>query len=192
MILAGEVRAEAQVRRLTRRAKPRRRSAANVEGRGEVLRALADIEAACAQLDVVVHGVCRRHDPMGCLPVVLALATGAIVAGVTARSVRWYLAILLSFAGAAVMWLLLMFFRWASWSRHHPLLARMYKLQYTKGDGDDADDDQLMLGEAIVQHYLPPEQSEPLLARVDEAKQRVERLLGLEDDEPPPRNHAGA
>jgi hypothetical protein len=82
-------------------------------------------------------------------------------------------------------WLVLMVFRVVSWWRHHPLLAQMYKLQHGRAD-EDADFDRIELGEAIVDHYLPPEQSEPLLDRLEDAKERTARLLGLDDGEPSP------
>jgi hypothetical protein len=81
------------------------------------------------------------------------------------------------------MWLVLLFFRVLSWSRHHPLLAEMYQLRGTTPDNEDAEYDRLMLGEAIVRCYLPPEQSDPLLARMETAKLRAARLLGLDDRE---------
>ena len=148
------------------------------------------MDAARKQLDVTVDAIAKRHDPVGWQPFLLALATGVIVAGVTARTVRWYLVVFLSLAAAALMWIVLMFFRVASWIRHHPLLAQMYKLQHM-GAGDDADFDRIELGEAIVHHYLPPELSEPLLERLDDAKEQTGRLLGLDDGEPSPRDHGG-
>jgi hypothetical protein len=144
-------------------------------------RALAEMEAASKQLDVAVDGICKRHDPLGCLPFLLALVTGVIVAWIAARSARWYLVVFLSFGGAALTWLVLMVFRVMSWSRHHPLLAQMYKLQHMGRDEEDADFDRIELGEAIVDHYLPEEQSEPLLHRLENAKERTARLLGLGD-----------
>ena len=81
-------------------------------------------------------------------------------------------------SAAALTWIVLMAFRVVSWSRQHPLLGQMYKLQYGKGD-DDADFDRIALGEAVVRHYLPPNERDPLLARLDDAKTRTEKLLGL-------------
>jgi len=183
--LAATVRAdelaEVQLRRLRpsskRRTLPRRLRAASVRHR-EVADALADMEAACKQLDVTVGRICKEHDPLGCMPFVLAAVTGAVIAAVTVRSVRWYFAILLPLGGAALTWIVLMAFRVVSWSRQHPLLGQMYKLQYGKGD-DDADFDRIALGEAIVRHYLPPNERDPLLARLKDAKTRTEKLLGL-------------
>jgi hypothetical protein len=144
----------------------------------EVAEALADMEAACKQLDATVGRICKEHDPLGCLPFVLAAVTGAVIAGVMARSVRLYFAILLPLGGAALTWIVLMVFRVVSWSRQHPLLGQMYRLQYGKGD-DDADFDRMALGEAIVRQYLPPNERDPLLAQLDNAKMRTEKLLGL-------------
>lgn len=144
---------------------------------------MADMEAACQQLDMAVSSICTRHDPVGCLPFVLALSTGAIVAGVAARSARWYFAVLLSLGGAALMWIVLMIFRVVSWSRHHPLLAEMYKLQHLRRGNEDADFDLIELSEAIVRHYLP-EQSVPILASLADAKRRAAVSLGLDDYEP--------
>jgi hypothetical protein len=123
------------------------------------------MEATCKQLDVTVDGIRRQHDPIGWLPFVLALVTGAIVTGITARSARWSLVVLLSFGGAVLTWIVLMVFRVVSWSRHHPLLGQMYKLQHMSRD-EDAGFDRIELGETIVQEYLLPEQSEPLLDRI--------------------------
>ncbi len=60
------------------------------------------MEAASKQLDKAVDGICTRHDPFGCLPFVLGVATAAIVAAVTISSVRWYFVVLWS-AGAATL-----------------------------------------------------------------------------------------
>jgi hypothetical protein len=147
------------------------------------------MQAARKQLDVAVDAIAKRHDPIGWQPFLLALVTGVIVAGVTARTVRWYVAVLLSLAAAALMWIVLMFFRIASWIRHHPLLVQMYKLQHL---GEVADFDRIELGEAIVRHYLPPAQCEPLLDRLDDVKERTAGLLGLDDGEPSPRDQGGA
>jgi hypothetical protein len=189
VLLAADVRtdvlAEAQLRRLrptSRLAASRRRPTADTARNREVARAVAEMEAACKQLDVTVNGISRRHDPLGCLPFVLALITGVIVAGIAARSARWYLVVLLSFGGAVLTWIVLMVFRVVSWSRHHPLLAQMYKLLHDRAD-EDADFARVELSEAIVLKYLPPEQSEPLLERLEEAKERTAKLLGLEDGE---------
>jgi DNA-directed RNA polymerase subunit RPC12/RpoP len=173
--------AEVLVRRLrpsSRRRTLPRRPRADAVRRREVADALADMEAACKQLDVTVGRICKEHDPLGCLPFVLAAATGAVIGAVTVRSVRWNFAILLPLGGAALTWIVLMVFRVVSWSRQHPLLGQMYKIQYGKGD-DDADFDRIALGEAIVRHYLPPNERDPLLARLDDAKTRTEKLLGL-------------
>lgn len=163
----------------------------NAARQREVAVALADMEAACDQLGVAVRGVCARHDPLGCLPFVLALSTAAIVAGVAARSARWYFAVLLSLGGAALMWIVLMIFRVVSWSRHHPLLAEMYKLQHLGRGNDDADFYRIELSEAIVRHYLP-EQGVPLLASLEGAKQRAARSLGLDGYEPSSHGHDGS
>lgn len=167
-----------------------KRPTVNAARQREVVLALADMEAACNQLDAAVRGVCKLHDPLGCLPFVLALSTGAIVAGVTVRSVRWYFALPLSFGGAVLIFLVLMAYRVASWSRHHPLLAEMYKLQHIRAD-EDADFDRIELSEVIVRRYLPEEQGEPLLARLKDTRQRTARLLGL-DDYDSSRGQAGA
>ncbi len=153
------------------------------------------MEAACKEMDVAVARVCKLHDPLGCLPFALALATGAIVAAVSARSLRWYLALFLSFGAAAGMSVVLMIFRIVSFSRHHPLLAQMYKLQHSRAD-EDADFNRIELSEAIVHHYLPPEQGQPLLERLEDAKLRTETVLGLSGlefagDEPWPRDRSG-
>jgi hypothetical protein len=148
------------------------------------------MEAARKQLDVTVGAIAKRHDPIRWQPFLLALVTGVIVAGVTARTVRWYVAVFLSLAAAALMWGVLMIFRVASWIRHHPLLVQMYKLQHM-GGGDDADFDRIELGEAIVHHYLPPDVSEPLLERLADAQEQTARLLGLDDGEPSPQDQSG-
>jgi hypothetical protein len=138
------------------------------------------MEAVSKQLDAVVDGVCKQHDPVGCLPFVLGVATAAIVAAVTASSVRWYFVVLSSIGGAALTWIGLMAFRVSSWARHHPLLFEMFKLNH-RGD-DDADFGRVELGLAIVRHYLPPGEGEPLLVQVDVAKERAVRLLGSDLD----------
>jgi hypothetical protein len=148
------------------------------------------MEAARKQLDVTVGAIAKRHDPIGGQPFLLALVTGVIVAGVTTRTVRWYVAVFLSLAAAALMWGVLMIFRVASWIRHHPLLVQMYKLQHM-GGGDDANFDRIELGEAIVHHYLPPDVSEPLLERLADAQEQTARLLGLDDGEPSPQDQSG-
>jgi hypothetical protein len=88
------------------------------------------------------------------------------------------------------MWGVLMIFRVASWIRHHPLLVQMYKLQHM-GGGDDANFDRIELGEAIVHHYLPPDVSEPLLERLDDAQEQTARVLGLDDGKPSPQDQRG-
>gem|GEM_PF-3156009 len=181
--------AEVQLRRLRKSATARMRVRKQTAGGRAVADALVDMESACELLDVAVRGICKQHHPMGCLPPVLALATGAIVAGVTARTVRWYFAVVLSFVGGALIFVVLMVFRIVSWSRHHPLLAAMYMLQHIRGD-EDADFDRIELSEAIVRHYLPEAQGAPLLARLETTKQRAARLLGLDDDEPSSRGRA--
>ncbi|MGO9837047.1 MAG: hypothetical protein ACLP1X_22865 [Polyangiaceae bacterium] len=199
VLLAADVRAgelvEVQLRRLrpaSRLVAPRRRPRADTARNREVARALAEMEAACKQLDTTVDRISRQHDPLGCLPFVLSLATGIVVAGIAARSVRWYLVVCVSLGGAAVTWLVLMVFRVTSWSRNHPLLAQMYKLQHGRAD-EDADFDRVELGEAIVDHYLPKEQSEPLLDRLEDAKERTAKLLGLDNAEPSlPVHHRAA
>jgi hypothetical protein len=150
------------------------------------------MEAACKRLDEAVVRIDRQHSPLGCLPLMLAGATGAIVAGVSATSIRWYFSALLSLGGAGLTLLTLMVVRVGSWSRHHPLLDRMYKLRHARQAGDDADDELLELGEAIVRKYLPEVESELLLARLEEARERTALLLGLDDEEREPRGHAGA
>jgi hypothetical protein len=74
-----------------------------------------------------------------------------------------------------------MVFRMASWHRHHPLLAQMYKLKHAPED-DDADFDTKVLGEAIARQYLPPERSEPLLGRLTDAERRLTTFLPPDDD----------
>jgi hypothetical protein len=147
----------------------------------EVASALADMDAACQQLDVTVSGIAKQHDPFGCLPFLLATASAAIVAVVMARSVRWYFVVLVSLGAASVMWIVLMFFRVAGWLRHHPMLAALYKLQHLTGRNEDAEYDRIDLSEAIVRRYLP-EEGEPLLARLDDTRQRTARLLGLDEE----------
>jgi len=197
-IPAVEVRAEhwagAQIRRLrpaSRLPMTGTRGRTDLAGLREVARALADMEAACNQLDLAVGQVCKRHEPLGCLPLVLAMATGAIVAALTTRSVRWYFAVVLSFGGVAVAWVVLMLFLATSWSRQHPLLARMHRLKQARRN-DEADGEFLDLGEAIVRHYLPPNESASLLVRLEDAKKRAARLLGIVDEEPSPPGPAGA
>lgn len=154
----------------------------DLTGRREVAVALAEMEAAAKQLDVAVQEVIKRHDPTGCLPVALAVLTAAIVAGVALRSVRWYFAVLLSIGGGAVTFLVLLVFRLLSWSKHHPLLAKMYRLRH---DGQEltTNDEFVELSEAIVEHYLAPEQSASILARLEETRTRTAILLGLDKGE---------
>ena len=121
---------------------------------------------------------------MGCLPFVLAFATGMIVVGVTARSLRSYWLALLSLAGIVGTWLCLSLFRFWSWSRNHPLLARMEQLQHARRRGrDTGDEDLLELGRAIVRKYLPEAESKPLLARLDDATERTATLLGFDGED---------
>jgi len=193
VLLAADVRAEElldpRLRKLKRRV--RAPSTPDLTGRRDVALALADMEAAARQLDEAVVGIDKRHSPLGCLPFVLALVTGVVIVGVTATSIRWYFSALLSFGGAAVMFAVLVVFRLVSWSRHHPLLARMYTLRHTRRE-ETGGDEFLELGEAIVRKYLPETESESLVARLEEASARTALLLGLDDEEPEPRGHAEA
>jgi hypothetical protein len=109
-------------RRVRRRRAPSRSDLAWAK---ELDRAVAEVEVACGQFDEAVARICKQHRPLGCLPPVLAFVTGAIVGGVTARSIRWYWAALLALAGTIATWFSLSLFRLVSWSRNHPLLARM-------------------------------------------------------------------
>lgn len=143
--------------------------------------ALADAEAACRQLDETVARICKQHDPGGCLPVVLALAMAAIVAAITARSVRWYFVVSMSLAGMIGTWFALSLFRIVSWSRRHPLLTRMDQLRQSRKRVAEVDEDRLELGKAIVREYLPEGESRPLLARLDDATERTAALLGFDD-----------
>jgi hypothetical protein len=144
---------------------------------------------ACEELDETVDRICKRHDPLGCLPFLLTRLTRAILAGVTARSLRWYFAVAWSIGGAAMMLIILYVFRTASWLRHHPLLAQMYRLKHDDAV-EDADFDRMKLGQTIVRHYLPPQQGELLLARLEEAEHRTASLLGLDDEGPETRGGA--
>jgi hypothetical protein len=145
------------------------------------------METASKEIQQAVESICKRHDPAGCLPVVLGLATGAIVAGVSAHSLRWHFALLASLAGAVLMFVVLMWFRVGSWSRQHPLLARIYKLSYLRTRGHDDEDDLLELGKAIVARYLPEDESKPLLERIDDAMERTAALVGLDSEDEPVR-----
>lgn len=132
-------------------------------------------------LDEAVRVDSRRRDPTGCLPVVLALVAGGIIAAVTARSVRWYFVGLASIAGTAVMFLALSAFRVVGWTRQHPLLADLFKLRRRFVHDESAEFDILEASVAIVDQYLPPDESKPLLERLDAAKARVEKSIGASD-----------
>lgn len=178
-----------RVRRLV--ARKRATSRADLAWAKELGRAVADAEAACRQLDESVARVCKQHHPLGCLPFVLAFATGTIVVGVTARSLRWYWLALLGLAGTVGTWFCLSIFRFWSWSRNHPLLARMEQLQHARRRGlDTGDEDLLELGRVIVEKYLPEIESKELLSRLDDATERTAALLGLDEDEPMSSGHA--
>ena len=189
--------ADVQLRRLRPASRlPSRRPRGGAVRQREIADALAGMEAACKAMDVAVERVLKQHDPLGCLPFALALATGVIAAAVAVRSMRWYLAALVSVGAAAAMSVVLMIFRIVSFSRQHPLLAEMFKLQHSRAD-EDAEFNRIELGEAIVHRYLPPEQGEPLLERLEDAKVRTAMLLGLSGlefagDEPWPRDRSGA
>jgi hypothetical protein len=193
IIPAVEVRlAQLPVARLRRLAGRRRTpSRSDLGARRELAIALADAEAACRQLDENVRRVCKQHDPMGCLPFVLAVTTGSIIAGVMSRSVRWYFVALAAVAGTIGMWFGLSLFRLVSWSRNHPLLAQMERLRQS-GRRDEPDDELLELGKAIVRKYLPEAESKTLLARLNGATERTATLLGLDEDDPVPGDRAGA
>jgi hypothetical protein len=191
-VLAGAgVRADAAADVQIRRLKPasRKRRAAGRLPSASVARfqavgdALQDMDAACKQLDDAVAGVCRRHDPLGCLSGVLAGITGLVVAGVTMRSLRWYFVVSWSLSGAVLTWIVLHAFSVVSWMRSHPLLYEMWKVRHRSGD-DDADLDPMALSEAIVIHYLAPDESAPLVARVEAARHRTEVVLGINEGEP--------
>ncbi len=123
---------------------------------------------------------------MGCLPFVLGALTGGFVAAVTARSVRWYLVVLGSLVGGALTFVALVVFRVLSWERQHPLLKQMYKLKHLRLRDEDTDYEFLALGQAIVRTYLPPNESEPLLLRLDAAEERVKTCSGSTHEEPSP------
>jgi hypothetical protein len=169
-----------------------RRPGSNLAREREIARALTEMKTAREQVDETVDRICEQHEPMGWLPVVLALVTGAIVAAVMARSVRWYVSVSCSLGGAAVMLIVLYVFRVLSWMRHHPLLALMFKLKHVDRHDEDADYHSLELAEAIVRRYLPPQQGEPLLARLEEAEHRTANLVGLDDEVPEPGGRVGS
>jgi hypothetical protein len=163
-------------RRVRRRSAPSR---ADLQWAKELDRAVAEVETAYDQLDETVRRICKRHDPLGCLPFVLAFTTGAIVVGVTVRSLRWYWVALLALAGTIGTWFALSLFRFWSWSRNHPLLAQMERFQHERRRGREPhDDDLLELGKAIVRRYLPEAESKTILARLDDAAERTAALLG--------------
>ena len=82
--------------------------------------------------------------------------------------------------GAALTFVVLVVFRVLSWERQHPLLKQMYKLKHLRLRDKDTDYEFLALGQAIVRTYLPPNESEPLLLRLDAAEERVKSVLGMD------------
>ena len=182
--LGFELRARTMVRRLRRRPgrPPRTPAPSDAAGRREVAQAMAEMELACERIDEGVARAFGRHAPVGSPPFLLAIAAGAVVAGVTARSIPWSLAIGLSLAGAALTWVVLLLFRVASWSRQHPLLAEMNMLLHRKRRGEDAEYDILELGELIVRRYLPHAEGESLRATLQQARARVALLLELDGE----------
>jgi hypothetical protein len=192
IIPAVEVRVgQLPVARLRRLAGRRPVSRSDVTGRRELTLALADAEAACRQLDEAVHRIAKQYHPMGCLPFVLAFATAVVVVGITARSLRWYWVALLALAATIGTWFTLSLLRFVSWSRNHPLLARLDRIELSRRRDEAAGDELLELGKAIVAKYLPEAESKSLLGRLDDAIERTTTLLGFDDDHVPER-HAGA
>lgn len=186
VIPAVEVRLEQlplpQLRRKVRRRPASSR--ADIAWARELDLAVADAEAACQHLDETVARICKQHDPLGCLPFVLAFTTGAIVVGVTARSLRWYWVALLALAATIGTWFGLSLFRFWSWSRNHPLLARMEQFQHARRRGREPhDDDLLELGKAIVRRYLPEAESKTILTRLDNATEKTAALLGFDGED---------
>lgn len=189
---ASDARVGVQLHRLTGFTKRRGRSAAPHVLTPAVRAALADFDDAYVELDRAVRELARRHEPLGCLPALLALMTGAIIAGVTARSLRWHLVAVLSVAGTVVMWAMLTMFRVHAWLRDPPLLSDLMDLQRASRNVKDMDLERLILNEAIAQSYLPPAQGGPLLARLRNSRKRALELLGIDDEEPSPRAQAGS